>query len=206
MLDEIFKVLFLIGLVAASAIRLFYERQYRQNEISELRSRGVSRLERLLLVLLFFAMIVLPLIYVSTPWLIFADYRLPMWIGWLGTVIFLAALLLLWRSHADLGPNWLATVDVREGHRLVTDGVYRHIRHPMYAAHLLWAIAQALLLQNWIAGLAYLLFLIPLYALRVPREEQMMLRRFGQEYRTYIDRTNRLIPNPWRHSRHQETG
>jgi len=162
MLDEVFKVLFLIGLVAASAIRLFYEMQYRQNEISELRSRRVSWLERLLLVLLFFAMMVLPLMYVGTPWLIFADYHLPIWIGWLGTLIFLAALLLLWRSHADLGPNWMATVDVREEHRLVTDGIYRRIRHPMCAAHLLWAIAQALLLLNSVAGLAYFLFLIPL--------------------------------------------
>lgn len=201
MLDDVFEVLFLIGLVVASAIRLAYERQYRQNEISELRSRRVPWLERLLLALLFLAMIVLPLMYVSTAWLSFADYSFPTWIGWLGTLIFLVALLLLWRSHADLGPNWLATVNVREGHRLVTDGVYRHIRHPMYAAHLLWAIAQALLLQNWVAGLAYLLFLTPLYTLRVPREEQMMLRHFGQEYQAYMDRTNRLIPHPWRHRR-----
>ena len=33
----------------------------------------------------------------------------------------------------------------------LTEGVYRHIRHPMYAAHWLWGLGQALLLQNWIA-------------------------------------------------------
>jgi len=41
---------------------------------------------------------------------------------------------------------------MRKEHRLVTAGVYRHIRHPMYAAIFLWCLAQGLLLPNWLAG------------------------------------------------------
>jgi len=63
----------------------------------------------------------------------------------------------------------------------------------MYAAHWLWGIAQALLLQNWIAGLAFLASFIPLYLLLVPREEQMMLEYFGEEHRLYMNRTGRVI-------------
>jgi len=108
------------------------------------------------------------------------------------------ALFLLWRSHADLGLNWSATLRIRQEHSLVTDGIYRHIRHPMYAAHLLWAIAQGLLLENWLAGWVFLVTFVPLYLLRVTKEEKMMLEQFGLEYRLYISRTGRIIPRIWR--------
>jgi len=68
----------------------------------------------------------------------------------------------------------------------------------MYSAHWLWGIAQALLIHNWIAGLASLVILLPLYLLRVKREEQMMLEQFGEEYRSYISRTGKVIPRFWR--------
>ena len=64
----------------------------------------------------------------------------------------------------------------------------------MYASEWLWGIAQALLLQNWVAGWAGLALFTPLYVLRVPREERMMLDQFGEEYRAYMDRTGRVVP------------
>ena len=68
----------------------------------------------------------------------------------------------------------------------------------MYSAHWLWGIAQALLVYNWISGLASLAIFIPLYLLRVPREEKVMLNEFGDEYRQYMRRTGRVTPRLWR--------
>jgi protein-S-isoprenylcysteine O-methyltransferase Ste14 len=138
--------------------------------------------------------LVAPLFYLFSPWLDFANYSMPGWAGWIGTPVFAAGIFLLWKSHADLGRNWSATLRIRQEHTLVTDGIYQHIRHPMYTAHLLWAIAQGLLLQNWLAGWAFLVFSVPLYLVRMPKEEQMMLDNFGQEYRNYMGRTGRLFP------------
>ena len=112
----------------------------------------------------------------------------------LGAVLFLQALLLLWRSHADLAGSFSPGLQIRKNHRLVTTGVYERIRHPMYAAHLLWATAQLLLLHNWIAGPAFLVASLPLYMARIPREEEMMEERFGDEYRRYAERTGRVLP------------
>jgi protein-S-isoprenylcysteine O-methyltransferase Ste14 len=109
-------------------------------------------------------------------------------------IILAMAVWLFWRSHADLGRNWSPSLELREGHELVTEGVYRSVRHPMYASMWLWGVAQALLLQNWIAGWVSLVMFMPLYLLRVPREERMMLDEFGEEYRAYMDRTGRVIP------------
>jgi len=195
MFDNLFPVSYLIGLIVGSFIRAWYLRRYKQDRKAIFREEGFVVG---LLASLWGVAILLPLLHMFTRWLSFADFDLPAWAGWIGVATFAVALWLLWRSHADLGHNWRVTTELREGHTLVTSGVFRHIRHPMYSAHWLWGIAQALLIHNWIAGLASLVILPPLYLLRVKREEQMMLEQFGEEYCLYMSRTGRVIPRLWR--------
>ena len=76
----------------------------------------------------------------------------------------------------------------------MTEGIYRRVRHPMYSAFWLWAIAQALLLSNWIAGFAGLAGFGILFFGRVAREERMMLETFGDSYRAYMARTGQGLP------------
>ena len=104
----------------------------------------------------------------------------------------------------DLGRNWSAATELRDGHNLVTTGVYKHVRHPMYSA--LWLIFSTypLLLQNWIAGLSSVAGFAVLYFVRVPYEEQMMRERFGEEYVAYMQRSGRLLPRLGRRTSHQE--
>jgi protein-S-isoprenylcysteine O-methyltransferase Ste14 len=97
-------------------------------------------------------------------------------------------------THKALGRNWSISLEVREDHRLVTDGVYQYVRHPMYTAFWLWAVAQALLLPNWFAGLAGIVGFGTLFLGRVGREEKMMADSFGDAYRAYMERTRRIIP------------
>lgn len=167
------------------------------------RSRGVkvvaNRYGGLETVLLAVAMIgfVVPLIWIVSPLLSYADYPLhpaPL-LGGVGC--FIVGLWLFHRSHADLGTNWSITLQVRENHRLVTEGVYRRIRHPMYSALFLYSIGQLLALPNWIAGPSYFVTFGLLFALRLRAEEQMMLDQFGADYSAYIARTTRLIPGVW---------
>lgn len=186
-----FKIIYAIGLIAMFIIRMYYRWRYRTNQIVENRK---GTLEILLLSVAFIGMLVIPLTYVFTPLLSSANYYLSDWTGWLGTAVFAAALLLLWRTHADLERNWFQSLEIRKEHQIVTTGVYKYIRHPMYAAFLLWGIAQPLLLHNWIAGWSHLLSFGLLYFFRVSREEQMMLDQFGEEYRAYMNRTRRIIP------------
>ncbi len=185
-----FEVVFLAGFVVGSVIRKIYAAGCRGVK-DEKKCRSV--LDIILVGTAGVGMSV-PLLYLFTPWLDFANYVLPAWSGWMGTVVFAGAIFMLWRSHADLGRNWSATLRITGRHSLVTSGVYRHVRHPMYTAHLLWAIAQGLILANWIAGWAFLVLSIPLYLMRIPKEEQMMLEHFGEEYREYMSWTGKLIP------------
>jgi len=190
MFSNIFKVVYFVEFLLISVVRSTHTTKYRTLKTM------LDRKTPLDLVLLGLAGIgmLIPLVYVFSSVLDFADYMLPNWIGWIGVLLFGVAIWLLWRSHADLGRNWTPTLGIRDEHRLVTEGVYTHIRHPMYAAHLLWAIAQVLMLHNWIAGYSFLVVAVPQYLLRVNDEENMMLEQFGEEYSAYMQRTGRLIP------------
>jgi protein-S-isoprenylcysteine O-methyltransferase Ste14 len=187
-------VLFLLGLVALCVIRWPYARRTRRNVVAVDRKDAQ---ERILLAAVIAGGMVLPFLYVFTPWIDFADYRMPSGHLWAGGAVLLCGLYLLWRSHADLGQNWSPTLELRAEHTLVTRGVYAQVRHPMSAAAWLGVLAQALLLSNWIAGPAGLVTFGVMYVLRVPREEAMMIEHFGQVYREYVLHTNRLWPRRW---------
>lgn len=194
MFDDIFQILFMVGLVAAEVIR-FPHRMRNKRERAQKQTHDRTRGRDFLLDLLAFTgMEIIPIMYVFTPIFDFANSGRPVWVGWAGVVVLGGMLWLLWKSHNDLGQNWSPTVEVTQKQSLVTRGVYGYIRHPIYAAMWLWGIAQALMLQNWIAGLATLVLFLPVYLVRVPREEQMMLDHFGEEYRTYMQHTGRIIP------------
>ena len=190
-----FGIVYFLGMLAEVVIRVPHEQRRRQTRMM---AESVDWSERPLLGLMFVGMFFIPLVYTFTSRLDGADYRLSREAresaGGVGMIILATAVWLFWRSHADLGRNWSPSLQLREGHELVTEGVYRSVRHPMYASMWLWGVAQALLLQNWIAGWAGLVLVLPLYLLRVPREERMMLDEFGEEYRAYMDRTGRVIP------------
>jgi protein-S-isoprenylcysteine O-methyltransferase Ste14 len=195
MMTKLFKGVYFAGVVAEMALRIPYDRRRRQ--IAKVDQR-VTGAEQRLLAGLFAGLLGLPLAYSLTPWLDFADYPLSprgqRRAGIAGSALLGAAIWLFWRAHRDLGTNWSPSLEIGAQHTLSTEGVYRHIRHPMYASHLLWGLAQALLLPNWIAGLASLVAFLPLYLSRVPREERMMLEHFGEQYRAYCDRTGRILP------------
>ena len=184
------KSAFILGIVAQIMIRSPYNRQRQQTHVATDR---ISRQEKVLLGLLFGSLVV-PFIYIFTDWLAFADYTLPSWAGIAGSVLLLLSLWLFWRAHADLGRNWSPSLQIMTSHTLVTHGIYRVIRHPMYASQWVFGIAQILLLHNWLAGLATVLVFAPFYFLRVPQEEAMMLEQFGAAYRAYMTRTGRILP------------
>ncbi len=82
-------------------------------------------------------------------------------------------------------------------HCLVRTGIYKYIRHPMYAAHIIWGIAQPLVLTNYIVGFSMIVTILPFYMVRVRQEEELLLVAFGAEYANYMERTGRIIPKFW---------
>ncbi len=185
------KIIFLLGIVGWYVIRYPAQRRARKQGVA--RSVGGMR-DRTLLVIAALAQFLIPGIYALTGWPAFADYGFYPVVAWLGVLAILASLVLFRVTHKQLGRMWSVTLEMRAEHKLVTSGLYAYVRHPMYSSFALFALAQCLLLQNWIAGPIGLIGFGVLFFMRVPHEEQVMAETFGDEYRSYMRRTKRIIP------------
>ncbi len=116
-------------------------------------------------------------VFVFSDWFEMFDYTIPVWLSSLGAAVFIGSVILLWKAHYDLGDNWSPKIAVHKGHKLVTVGVYKYMRHPLYIAHLLWSAAQPLLLHNWLAGTAAVVLFVPFYLVRAPREDNFLVKQ-----------------------------
>ncbi len=185
------KIIWLLFMIAWVVLRQRPGRYSRKTPVSY---SGRDIRERLLMAASFTGLGIIPSVYLAVHFPRFADYTFMPVLAYLGVVVDALCFWLFWRTHHDLGKNWSVSLDLRERHTLITSGVYAVVRHPMYSAFWLMALAQALLLPNWVAGLSGLVGFGILFFGRVGREEEMMMRGFGEEYRTYMARTARVFP------------
>ena len=190
MFEDKFNVIYLVLFISSVIIRKYSERKHGGEGIKARRENLVE-----IITLSFIGLgMMAPMVFVFTSWIDFYNYYLPEFIRWAGTILFILACWLLCRSHADLKVNFSIILGIKHDHVLIKNGAYKYIRHPLYAAHLLWALAQLLLIPNWIAGPSFLLLSIPLYVYRVPKEEDMMIKKFGEEYLGYMKKTGVIFP------------
>lgn len=186
------KIAWAVGVVTWFVMRLPFQRKARRKAVADARHRNAR--DMTLLSISTLGLGIIPAIYALTGWPAGASYPLGALQVIAGVAVFAAALWLFWRTHRDLGQNWSVTLEIKDAHKLITNGVYARVRHPMYSAFFLWALAQALLLPNVVAGLAGLVGFGILFFFRVGREEAMMREAFGAEYDAYMARTKRIIP------------
>jgi protein-S-isoprenylcysteine O-methyltransferase Ste14 len=180
-----------VGMIAWFIIRYPYARKARRT--ATVRAVGWTR-ERVLLAVAAAGLFLVPMIWIATGWPAALDYGLSYPAVALGALVYLVSLWLFRRSHKDLGRQWSASLEIRDSHRIVRGGVYRLIRHPMYASFWLWALAQALLLPNAMAAVSGLVAIGILFFTRIDHEERMLIDAFGDDYRAYMRETKRIIP------------
>jgi protein-S-isoprenylcysteine O-methyltransferase Ste14 len=136
-----------------------------------------------------------PLLWVLNPrWMSWASVELPVLLRWIGVVLGLATVAAAQWVFRALGPNVSETVLTKDEHQLVTVGPYRWVRHPLYvtATSLLFSIG--LMAANGFI-LAWTLLAATLIRLViVPREEKELVRRFGDGYLSYMERTGGMLP------------
>jgi len=110
-----------------------------------------------------------------------------------GLGLFVAGFALSTWAQAHLGRYFSGHVTLQEGHRLITDGPFTHIRHPRYAGLMLLFLGLALIFRSTTGAAAGVVSAL-LFLTRIPREEALMAREFGEAWSTYARRTKRLLP------------
>ncbi len=125
-----------------------------------------------------------------------ASIPLLMGLRWLAVVVAIASTTLFYWTLSSLGKNLTDTVVTRNDAVLATDGPYRWVRHPFYVSAALLMASVTVLTANWLIGISSLLVLM-LLAIRTPKEEQMLIQRFGDDYRRYIETTGKFFPRFW---------
>jgi protein-S-isoprenylcysteine O-methyltransferase Ste14 len=115
-------------------------------------------------------------------------------LAWVGLMTFAGGIVLQAAAFWALRGLYTSRLGIQPGHRLVTGGPYRLVRHPGYLSNLLCLLGIGLSLSSLI-GLGLALLTVPLVVLRIGREEEMLLNELGQAYQSYVERTRwRLIP------------
>jgi len=140
------------------------------------------------------AVYILPFAYALTSWLDFAHVSFPPALRWMGALLAFGGVAMVWWTHRTLGRHWSGILELRENHRLISSGPYRYIRHPMYTGFFVMPVGMTLVTANLLVALLQIGVTIAMYLARVADEEAMMIDRFGDDYRTYIRQTGRLLP------------
>jgi protein-S-isoprenylcysteine O-methyltransferase Ste14 len=107
------------------------------------------------------------------------------------------SLLLVFTAVRRLGKQWSITARVLESHRLVTDGPYGFVRHPIYTAMLGMLLATGLALSRPAGLLAGVALYVAGTRIRIGSEERLLRETFGADYEAYVRRVGAFLPRPF---------
>jgi protein-S-isoprenylcysteine O-methyltransferase Ste14 len=111
-----------------------------------------------------------------------------------GLVLYVAGFLLMAWALITLRRNYqLGGSTPRFGDKMVIDGPYRLIRHPMYTAALSISLGLASLIQSWAFFCVFCIYLVLILPL-ILMEEDGLRKAYGENYATYQHKTRKLIP------------
>ncbi len=197
--ESVYRIAFLVLLVALLAMRVYFMARVRRSggrlmpdEQAAQREGGRGAL--IFRMVLFFALMAFLVIYfLGAAWIDAFSFPLPDWLRWAGFALGVIAVIFWMWTQIHLDTQWSAQLQLTKDHHLVTTGPYAYIRHPLYLGMIGWAASVSLLTANWIFVAVCALSIAGVVG-RVPKEEQMMIEAFGDEYKAYMQRTGRFFP------------
>lgn len=190
----IFRIILPLLIIAFVTHRGYYIKKQTRPEDDTLKQReesAASKLAGLLGVIGLLATIV----YIIKPgWLSWAGLPIPVWLRWTGVFLALIGFVMLQWAQNRLGKNWSDTPRMMHAQKLVTNGPYKLVRHPIYTAFILILGSTLLVSANWLIGLSWIGMTSLEIVSRINFEEALMIEYFGDQYREYMKKTGRLFP------------
>jgi protein-S-isoprenylcysteine O-methyltransferase Ste14 len=121
-----------------------------------------------------------------------AFFQLP-WQRMAGLTLFVSGLSIMIVSQITLWKNYSGFVVIKKDHQLITHGIYRFTRNPIYLGSIM-VFAGLPIYAASVYGFLAMLATIPILLARIKMEEYMLAEFFGEEYDQYRETTKRLVP------------
>ncbi len=191
--EKVFHIIFASAFFTMVVLRIFYGRKARRNrEDVEFKE---SRINLAVRAFFGFGYIGAMIAYIFDPSLFdWAAIKLPDWIRWIGVIITVGSVLLLWWVQWALDVQFDGTLHTQAEHKLIRHGPYRWVRHPMYTTLFLMGLGWFLLTANWFVGIPLMVGIVLVVLSRVQNEEDMLSELFGDEYREYMLQSGQFFP------------
>lgn len=191
--ELLFRIVFILLFATFAGVRIYY----RSKTIGRESKKDYQKTDWSLL-LLFIAIIGYfagLFFYVLLPdWIAWAWVNLTSPIRWIGVFSAILAILLVFWTHRVLGEQYSARQEIQINHRLIDQGPYSRVRHPMYTGFNLFSFSVGVISSNLLLILFAVLIVIP-FPWLARREEEMLLDELGEEYGHYMRRTGRFFPS-----------
>lgn len=193
-MENIFRILAAVILFSAMSISIYFRRKADRDSGEKLSRKADGNVMMTAIRLGGLVLWLSPIVYLINPaWMGWSKFGLPDWMRWLGVGTGLLCVMGVYWLFSSIGTGITPVSATRKEHKLVTNGIYRYIRHPLYTVGSALFISFGLMADTWfIAVLGMLTFI--LMAIRTPKEEANLIEKFGDEYREYMKRTGRFFP------------
>jgi protein-S-isoprenylcysteine O-methyltransferase Ste14 len=111
----------------------------------------------------------------------------------LGILLTIIGLIIAIAARKTLADNWSADVELKKDHKLITTGIYKYVRHPIYTGITIMGIGTICALQS-IYSVIFYTVMIGFLIYKLKKEETLLLKHFPIEYPDYMKKTKALIP------------
>lgn len=158
--------------------------------------KNITLVEKLIALMSFLIPFIIILAYIENRTIILSF--IPIWnsivVAYFGLAFMIIGGLIMIISRIQLGKYGTPVIHTGKDHKLVTKGLYKYVRHPMYSGATIMMLGPYLAFRSLFVLIGMVIFFIPLMRMRMKMEEETLLGTFGDEYRDYIKRTKRFIP------------
>ncbi len=139
--------------------------------------------------------LIIPMIAVSLPIIeyYFAKKAINPVISGIGALTILFGFIISFFANKEIGENWSASIEKDNFQKLITSGIYKYVRHPLYFSGIIIFVGTVIYFQSWWSTT----ILIPCFLLinwRIKYEENNLILLFGNEYKEYMRKTKKIIP------------
>lgn len=192
-MDEelLFRILILSTYAVFAAIRIRYRIPAAKRERDQYPPSRLALGVLSISIIGYFLTLILYTFYI--PMILIFNLPLTSIVRWLSVLLAIIFIPILYWVHSTLDKQYSADLSIKKDHNLIEVGPYRKVRHPMYTVFIVFTISIALVSANLIFIIFSLLISFSFPSI-IKSEEMMLIDAFGDEYRSYMERTGRFFP------------